>query len=355
MDGLGIESIRALDRSNMLDLLLRFSGQIAEAEAIGSQIDFTKSISKDFNKIVFAGMGGSAIGADLIKSYLLEELDIPIFVNRDYMLPAFVDKKTLLIISSYSGNTEETLSAYRDGMKKKACMIAITTGGKLKKIAAKDGLPCIIIPQGLPPRCALAYSSIPIIILFSKLGLIPDKGGEIRGVETLLKKLRDEELSPSVKEDKNIAKRISKELYNKYPIIYGANTHTDAVATRWRGQLAENAKTVSSTHLFPEMNHNEIVGWLNPKKVMKALIVIMLKDKGDHPRTRDRMAISRSIIEKEGVKVIDVDSRGKMLLERIFSLVYIGDFVSFYLAIQNNVDPTPVDNVTYLKEELAKI
>jgi len=337
----------------MLNLLLNFPKQIEEAKVIGEKIDF--SIKATFNKVVFCGLGGSAIGADLIRSYILGECKIPIIVNRDYTLPAFVDKETLLIVSSYSGNTEETLSAYREGIKRGAKIVAITSNGELKKLAGKDGFPYIIIPGTLPPRCALGYSSIPTIVLFSKLGLIGDKEKEIDEVIQVLSELRDKALSPQIDEDKNIAKRIANALLNKYAVIYGANQHIDAVVTRWRGQLAENAKTVSSTHVFPEMNHNEIVGWKYPKNLMKDLAVLILKDRGDHPRVQKRMDISKTIIAKEGVKIIEVDSQGDKLLSRIFSLIYIGDFISFYLAILNNIDPTPVDNVLYLKKELAKV
>ncbi|NQT06322.1 MAG: bifunctional phosphoglucose/phosphomannose isomerase [Candidatus Omnitrophica bacterium] len=349
------ESIKRLDKSKMMDLLINFPKQLSDAADIGKGIDFTAKIRKGFNKIVFTGLGGSAIGADLIRSYVAGECRVPIFVNRDYTLPAFVDKDTLLIVSSYSGNTEETLSAYDEGLKKGAGIVAITSNGELKKRAERDGFPFIIIPQGYPPRCALGYSSIPIIMLFAKLGLISDKAKEIKEAIEVMEGLKKDALSPEIGKDKNIAKEVAGELLNRYAIIYGANQHTDVVATRWRGQLAENSKAVSSSHLFPEMNHNEIVGWRNPKNLMKNFLVLILRDKGDHPRVKTRMEISKTIISKEDVKIVEVHSKGKSILSRIFSLIYIGDFVSVYLAILNGVDPTPVDSVMYLKNELAKV
>ena len=348
-----MDSVRSLDRSMMLKMIMDFPEQIQEAAQIGKDCNF--KIDNNFNKIVFTGLGGSAIGADLLRSYLAHELKVPVIVNRDYTLPAFVDKDTLLIVSSYSGNTEETLSAYKEGKEKNAKIVAITSNGELKKLAEKHRFPFITIPQGFPPRCALGYSSIPMLVLFSKSGIIPDKTEDIIEAAEVLKELRDKTLSFDVKGNENTAKKIAEELLNKYPVIYGANQHTDIAATRWRGQLAENSKTVSSSHVFPEMNHNEIVGWSNPKNLMKDLVVILLRDKDDHPRVKTRMDISSSIIKKEGVKIIEVNSRGERLLGRIFSLIYIGDFVSFYLAILNNIDPTPVDSVTYLKKELAKV
>jgi glucose/mannose-6-phosphate isomerase len=339
----------------MLEKIMGFPQQIKDAQAIGEKIDFAKSAGKGFNKIVFCGLGGSAIGADLIRSYVALECRVPIFVNRDYTIPAFVDKDTLLIISSYSGNTEEILSAYEKGKERTSQIVTITTNGKVRELAEAGGLPCILIPKGFPPRCALAFSSIPLIILLSKMGLISDKTREIEDASNTLAELRDKELAPSVEDAKNISKSIANDLHKKYSIIYGANQHIDSVVTRWRGQLAENSKALSSTHIFPEMNHNEIVGWANPKNLMKDLVVIFLRDKADHARVKMRMEISKTIIAKENVRMIEVESKGKTLLGRIFSLIYIGDFVSLYLAILNGVDPTPVESVMYLKNELAKV
>lgn len=355
MRTIDLESIKLLDKSDMLKLLSEFPQQLLDAAKIGSDIKFAGNVKKGFDKIVFSGLGGSAIGADLIRSYTVKECKVPIIVNRDYTLPAFVDNKTLLVISSYSGNTEETLSAYDEGRKRGAIIVAITTNGKLKELAEKDGVPYILIPKGLPPRCALGYSSIPVLILFSKLGIISDKTKDIEEASKTLAEMKDKMLSPYIEDSNNESKRIASELVDKYAILYGANQYTDIVVTRWRGQLAENSKAISSTHVFPEMNHNEIVGWENPKKLMKDLVVVILRGKDDHPRVAKRMDISIDIIKKENVKIIEVFSKGESLLSRIFSLIYIGDFVSFYLAILNDVDPTPVENVMYLKDKLAKI
>jgi glucose/mannose-6-phosphate isomerase len=159
----------------------------------------------------------------------------------------------------------------------------------------------------------------------------------------------------AVAEKKNPAKRIAAQIHDKYVIIYGAQDHIDCVITRWRGQIAENAKTLASTHVFPEMNHNEIVGWENPKKMLKDFVVIVLRDKADHPRISKRMDITKIIIKKKAGRILEVESSGSSLLARIFSLIYTGDFVSYYLAILNKRDPTPVESVMYLKTELGKV
>jgi glucose/mannose-6-phosphate isomerase len=168
-----------------------------------------------------------------------------------------------------------------------------------------------------------------------------------------MSRLKDGSIGFNVRQKKNAAKKIAATLYNKYPVIYGAQDRIDAVATRWRGQLAENAKTLGSSHFFPEMNHNEIVGWDNPAALLKKFAVVILRDKGDHPRVAKRMDITESILRARCANLTEVRSSGKGLLARIFSLVYTGDFVSFYLAILNKRDPTPVGRIKYLKDRLG--
>ena len=348
------KDLKRYDKANMLELLESFPEQCSKARSIGNAFTLAAAFKPSYNNIVFTGVGGSAIGADLARSYTADVARSPIHVNRNYLLPRFVDEKTVVIVSSYSGNTEETLSAYKDARRKKARIIAVTSGGELEKLAKADGYPFITIPKGLPPRCALGYSFFPNLILLSKLGAIEEKGREIDEAIELLRNMKENEIGHARPEKANISKRIANALYGKYPILYGGQDHIDAVVTRWRSQLAENSKTLSSSPIFPEMNHNEIVGWENPKKIFRYITVVLLRDKDDHGRTAGRMDITKKMIGREGVKVIELNSRGNGLLARIFSLIYIGDFASYYLAILNKTDPTPVERVTYLKNELAK-
>ena len=350
-----LKVIKKYDGSNMLDLIESFPSQCRAASKIGFDFNLPDSFRKAYKNIVCTGLGGSAIGADIARSYVADEAKMPIIVNRNYTLPNFVDEESLVIISSYSGNTEETLSAYKDARSRKARIIAITSGGELERSARQDGFPVVIIPKGLPPRCALGYSFFPLLVLLSKIGLIKDQSNNIDNAIKTLEQLKEQKIGSAIPQSKNISKTIAGELYLKYPIIYGGQDHIDSIVTRWRGQLAENSKTLASSHIFPEMNHNEIVGWENPKKLLKDIVVIILRDAGDHRRTSIRMDITKKIIENEKVRVIEVESTNTDdPLARMFSLVYIGDFVSFYLAILNKRDPTPVERITYLKEELAK-
>lgn len=345
--------IEKYDRSGMLKVLESFPEQCRQAKEIGSSFSVPDSFRIGYENIICTGLGGSAIGADIVRSYLAGEIKIPIIVNRNYTLPHFTGEDALVVASSYSGNTEETLSAYRDAKNKRSRIIAITSGGELQRMAEQDGNPCIIIPKGLQPRCAVGYSSIILLMLISKIGLAGDKSKDIDESAAVIEFLKNNKTGHEVRSDNNIAKDIANHIYLKYPVIYGGQDNIDAVLTRWRGQLAENSKTLASTHTFPEMNHNEIVGWEHPSKILKNFVAIILRDKGDHLRISRRIEITEDILKKSGIKVIEVESVGKSLLARIFSLIYIGDFVSYYLAILNGVDPTPVDRIGYLKEQLA--
>jgi glucose/mannose-6-phosphate isomerase len=350
---LNLKVIKQIDKSDMLGLLLDFPQQCAAALDIAEKAKILFAL-RDFKTVVFAGLGGSAIGADLVSSYLYFESKIPILVFREYELPSCVDSQALIFLSSYSGNTEETLSAYRDAQNKGATIIAISSGGTLKESAHKDNITFIEIPGGLPPRCALGYLSIIPLCILSKLDLVNDVKQSVKQTVKVLDELKNKNLNPRIGQKDNIAKFIASKLWNKFVVIYSASVHFDVCVMRFRGQLAENSKALASSHVFPEMNHNEIVGWQNPKKLFKNFVVVMLRDKGMHPRIAKRMDITRDILKKEGVELIEICSRGEDLLSRIFSLIYIGDFISYYLAIRYGIDPMPVDRVTYLKKRLLE-
>ncbi|MFH1854374.1 MAG: bifunctional phosphoglucose/phosphomannose isomerase [Candidatus Omnitrophota bacterium] len=345
--------ISRLDASNMLKLISGLPEQCREANDIGKATDISKPDHR-IDNIVFAGLGGSAIGADVVRVYLQNELKIPVTISRNYTLPDFVNKSTLLFCSSYSGNTEETLSSFEDGLKRGAFIITMGSGGKLKERALKNNFTHIDIPKGIPPRTALGYMSITVLAILTRLGFITPKDKEIEDASSTLAELRDKEIGLDVAFEKNISKKLASKLYGKLAVIYGTNDSTEAACVRWRGQIAENSKALASSHVLPEMNHNEIVGWEFPKDALKDMKVIFLRDKNDHPRTKKRIEISRDIIKKSGAEIFEIERNDDGFLARIFSLIYIGDFVSFYLAILNDIDPTPVKEVDYLKRELAK-
>lgn len=343
-------TVQRYDSSDMRSLLVEFPEQIAEAVRIGNKARLP-SKGAAIQNIVVTGLGGSAIGGDLLRSFVAEELRVPFVVNRHYVLPQFVGPKSLVIVSSYSGGTEETIAAHLDAKKRKAITLCISSGGETERLAKKFHQPLIKIPKGYPPRTALAFSFFPSLIALSRLKLISSKEKDIKETIALLKKKSKEYSSLG---NKNAAMNLAKQLYTKLPIVYSAADKFDSVNVRWRGQIAENAKVLAFGNVLPEMNHNEIVGWKVLQRQMSEMAVIFLRDKNEHPRIKERMNITMGIVREFSNKIIEVKSEGNSLLARTFSLIYLGDWTSYYLALLNGVDPTPVRIIDYLKWELTK-
>ena len=343
--------ISQYDQNNMLKLLLSFPDQFADAYEIGTSFEFAASPEKIRN-IIFSGMGGSAIGGDIIISYLNDELKIPTFVNRGYSLPKFIDRSSLVIVSSFSGNTEESLNCYEQAKDKRAQIVCVTSGGKLKKEATSQEIPLISIPGGMPPRCALGYLTIPVLVFLMKSGFAKFSTDDFEEAKNLLKQKAADYASPSLE---NNAYQLAQKLYHKIPIIYSTNDMLFAVAMRWKGQFSENAKVLAFANFFPELNHNEIVGWEKLPDILTKLQIIYLHDKDDFSRNQARMDITKSILEKVTNSIIELSTEGVSRLARIFSLIYLGDMSSFYLAMLNQVDPTPIEKIQLLKDQLQKL
>jgi glucose/mannose-6-phosphate isomerase len=347
-----LDDIKRIDPKGMYTWIADFPKQIEEAVRIGKEAKIKMNV-KGVQNIVLTGLGGSAIGGDLLRSYLADELNVPFIVNRYYTLPEFVGKNTLVIVSSYSGNTEETISAHKDAMKRKARVLCISTGGEIAKIAKKFRQPLIQIPPGLSPRAALGYSFFPLLVVLGKLDFIKLKDKDIKETIQILK--NKSALFSNPERPENAPLKLAEKIKGKLPIVYSPVEHLDAVNIRWRGQIAENAKQLSSGHVLPEMNHNELVGWKVLTELMKQMHVIFLKDIGTHKRVAIREEITRQIVSQYAGEVTEISSEGKSLLARLFSLVYFGDWVSLYLAILNNINPEPVAIIDYLKNELSKV
>lgn len=343
--------IKLYDKSNMFDVLKNFSLQVEEADRIGRAIGID-TYSYKFSKIIISGLGGSAIGGDLLRSYTLYESKYPIFVNRNYRLPSFADSDTLVIFSSYSGNTEETLSSYEEALNKGCKIICISSGGKLSLLAQNNNNLLVTVPKGLQPRCALGYSFFTLLVLFSKLGIIADKSYDISKVINRLK-LRSGQYS-SLDENTNNALKIANRLEGKIPVIYSSIDFFDITNLRWRGQLGENAKTLAFGNYLPEMNHNEIVGWQENTDLLKKLVVLVIKDAADIKPVKKRIDITVEILKSLASSIIEIEGEGDILLERIFDVIYMGDWLSYYLAIIYKIDPTPVEKINYLKNKLAE-
>lgn len=343
--------VRKFDRDNMLSLLLDFPEQCKKASQIGEEIEIPAY--SNFKNIVFSGMGGSAIGGDIIRSYCTYRLDFPIFVIRNYNLPKFVDENTLFFACSYSGNTEETLVSFYEAIKRRAKIFVISSGGKLIDFANKEKIPFVKIPSGYPPRQALGYFVFTLFSIFKKINILNNLDKELEETILVLEKMRDEKISPKIKRG-NIALDIAKIIKDRFPVIYSQIDYLDVVSMRWRAQLAENSKMLSSMHFLPEMNHNEIVGWQFPKKIIDKFFVIFLRDNQESEHIYNRIEITKEILNKKKFTFREIWAEGNSLLTRIFSLIYIGDFLSYYLALLNKIDPTPVEPIIYLKQRLSK-
>ena len=348
-----VAAIERLDSQGMFRATYRMPDHIRDAMSLLDDVDISNQMM-DIQNVVITGMGGSAIGGNLLRVYSLDRVSIPVIVSRSYTLPFFVSEKTLVIVSSYSGNTEETLSAYETAKRRKAKIISICTGGKLKEFSLRDGYPVITIREGLSPRAAIAYSFIPLVMLFGKMGLLSDLRDEMEESIELLEKIR-EEYKPEIPFEDNLAKKLAYRLYGKLPVFYGSTGITEVIAERWKGQISENSKAPAYFNFFPELNHNEIVGTDYPRELLKQFEIIMLKDMEDHPRNRMRMEITKNLLKEVVSGVSEIESRGKSRMARMFSLIMLGDYISEYLAVLYGVDPTPVAKINLLKDELSKL
>ena len=342
---------KKFDISNMYDAIVGFPEQIKTGFSIMENWIPQHEYS-NINNILILGMGGSAIGGDVTRVLIQNECEIPILVNRSYNIPKWVNEKTLVLASSYSGNTEETLSAFYKCSQAGAIIIAMTTGGRLEMLAQNNNLDYTVLPVGLQPRAALGLSVSITLIMLNKLGFASDSIiEELYFSFEKLTKLCDE-LSDC--DDENPAVILANEIHSMCPIIYGSEDLTWVAALRFRGQLEENAKMLAFHHNIPEQNHNEIEGWSCHPDFLATKCIIWLKDSDDHPRSLARMEVTAKILDDKAGKQVEITESGRSPLIRLLKMIHFNDWVSYYAALLNNVDPTPVDEITKLKEELAK-
>ncbi|OGF48848.1 MAG: bifunctional phosphoglucose/phosphomannose isomerase [Candidatus Firestonebacteria bacterium RIFOXYA2_FULL_40_8] len=347
-----LKEMKLLDPSGMMENVLNFPDMVETGIQLGKDALIPASYKK-IKKVLFTGLGGSAIGGDILKNLLGDNSPVSISVNRNYSVPAWVDKDTLVFAASHSGNTEETISAFKDALSKKAKVIVVTSGGTLKKLAEGHKLPVVVVPGGKPPRASLPYLFFPVLLIMDKLGFTKIKTSELDELSEILRKLK-KAYSPEVKAETNPAKQLASKLFAKPVIVFGAADLTDAVATRWKCQLAENSKVFTFTCTIPEMNHNEIVSWELLKKVLRKFAVLFLQDGNELPQIKKRFKLTKQVIGKKANWVGEVNSVGESMLIRTFSLIYLGDFTSVYLALLYNEDPTAIKIIEDFKNALSK-
>ncbi len=344
-----LEEIKKIDKSDILGHCVKTSIYCKEA------VKRARMVSVRYvqpQQIVIVGMGGSAIGGEILRDWLLDELPISVEVCRDYVLPAYANEDTLVFAISCSGKTEETLSAFVDAVKRGCKTITITSGGHLLSFSEKLRVPHVIVPSELPSRVTLPYLFFPLPIFLEKLGVLRNKDKEIQETIEIVEKLSREN-SPETPATENPSKKLALELNETIPVIYGFRQYA-AIARRLKTQLNENSKTPSRHDVFPELNHNEVVGWEASEALTKRFSVVLIRDNKEPPEIKHRIEATKSLVLQKAQKVLEVYAQGESKLARIFSVLFTGDLASVYLAILRNTDPTPVESINKIKEEMGK-
>jgi glucose/mannose-6-phosphate isomerase len=297
-------------------------------------------------------MGGSAIGGDLLHDWLSSRITVPIEVCREYTLPRYANKETLVFVVSYSGETEETLSALLDAVKRRCMIVVIASGGTLISFAQRLHLPYIKVHSGLQPRVAVPYLFFPLVLTMERIGLKLNIEEEIRETSKVLRALAVKN-APKVPLKQNFSKKLAWELRSTIPVVYGFR-HFRAVAIRFKSELNENSKIPAKWESFPELNHNDTVGWEGSEKITKEFTVILIRDEDEPPEIRNRIETTKKLSLLKARAVLEIKATGKSTLAKMFSVLFLGDLTSIYLAILLGVDPAPVKIITALKKELQK-
>jgi glucose/mannose-6-phosphate isomerase len=299
-------------------------------------------------------MGASAISGDIMKSLFRDKIDVPLIVNREYDLPKWVNKDTLTIFISYSGNTDETLSSFKIAHQKKCKMICISTGGKLEELALKREVPFVKIPAGLQPRAATAYLLFPSIMFLKRLGLL--KTAIETDVEETIAVTTEffNATKPSIPEENNPAKQLARKFFNTIPQVYGWGIY-EPIGTRWRHQLNENSKVIARADVVPECNHNDIVAWSANPEISKQFSCVLFRDKDEETvDMTTRLNFMRDLFHNTAANIIEISPKGKSQLAKMMYMMCLGDLTSCYLAVLRGVDPSPVDIIKELKKRLAE-
>lgn len=338
------------DPRGMYDAIKQFPVQWQEGRRLALEADLAALSLNGIENVVIAGMGGSAIGGDLLRTLALSTASLPVLVSRSYEIPAFVGPRTLFIASSYSGNTEETLCALDAALAADAQVACITSGGRVLHLAQTHQLPFIEVPGGMQPRAALGYSLTALLTIAESAGML--LLGDRAWVEA--QQMLEQQSSILADPSGNPAKALAAKLNGLMPFIYSGSGLLEAVNLRWQTQIHENSKTLAKGNFFPELNHNEIMGWEGKNDMYKQIGIVVLKDQDDHSQVHRRIDISRELLASRAGCWEEVESSGAHALTRILSLVYLGDWVSFYLAAHYEIDPTPVGLISQLKEKLAQ-
>ena len=327
----------------MKALVEAFPNHLREALAIGRAAQL-KPTTRKIENIVISGLGGSGIGGKIVSQIVADKAALPILCTNDYVLPAFVGPNTLVIISSYSGDTEETVAAMQEAVAKGAEIACVTSGGKIGAYAKEHGLNHIIIPGGNPPRSMFGYSSVQLFFVLRNYGIV-DSSFE-KEVEASIA-LIEGDIQNIRTQSKNIAEKI----VSRIPILYSEASY-EGLAIRWRQQINENSKMLCWHHVFPEMNHNELVGWTGGDN---RVAVIIIRNNDDHKRSQIRMELCKKLMGEKCDTIIEAWSKGNSRIERTMYLNHLGDWLSIDLAEMRNEDAVAIPAIIFLKNELSKV
>ena len=343
--------LQRLDSGHMLERIQEFPVQCQVAWENAARFPWPQA-PEGLENIVIAGMGGSAIAGDLLADLALDSCPVPILIHRNYGLPAFVGRRSLVIASSYSGNTEETLDATREASKRGASIVGLTTGGALGKLAAEVGFPCFEIRYRSSPRAALAHSFVALLHFLQRIGLLPNQQ------EALMEAVRDlqamqNSVGVQVPTGSNLAKQLAHHCYGRLTVVYGVG-FLGSVARRWKTQLNENTKAWAFYDVLPEMNHNAILGYQQPDELAADSFVVLLDSALNRPQNRKRAAVTGEILSRAGVRHQVVEAEGQAMLAQMLTAIHLGDYVSFYLAALYGIDPTPIEAIDLLKRRLLE-
>ncbi|MDX9759035.1 MAG: bifunctional phosphoglucose/phosphomannose isomerase [Bacteroidota bacterium] len=340
------------DSHDMYSVLCDYPGQARTGMDVGNSVNLRGIDAASLSQVLVCGMGGSAIGGDVLRVFSESHGRLPIAVHRGYSLPGYAGAHTLVFVVSYSGNTEESLAAYDEARRRGARIVAITSGGMLLERAEADGVPVAIIPGGLAPRCALGYLFFPLLMIAARLDVLDVQQSELQAVIAVLEqKTRDYAAHDDAA---NPAIAIAERLRGRLPVLYGAQAALDAVLMRWRCQIEENAKMLAYSNVLPEMNHNEIVGWEQQPDLLRRIAVVVLHDRAELPRIRTRITVTLDIIRPLAGDILEITAEEAQPLARVLGLICLGDWVSYYLAVGSGVDPYPIVNIDRLKAALKE-
>ncbi len=338
------EMISKLDTANQFKVLSDSYQQIEYAW--GNDFDLSSIDSSKVKNIVLTGLGGSAIGGELLQNYLRSELNYPYTVNRNYELPIYANENTLVIASSYSGNTEETISVLKEAIQKKCQIVCVSTGGKIEEIAKANNIPFGKLLKGYQPRFALWINFFTLLKTVHALKLVPSQTDAVNQAIDLLKRKAVELSKPAGK-----AVEIAEKLLGFVPLVYAVSDYTSVVGTRWKGQFNENAKQHAFFGYLPELNHNEILGWEGYKTQMNFKLINIL-DEDYHLQVKKRYDLTSEMVRKAGAEIIDVVSHEANAKLRLIDMIYLGDWTTYYYAVMRGFDPTSIDSINYLKAHL---